>query len=324
MLTQGLAKKLSSYQIIFLSVFLIWVVIFSGLVFLRIPFQKYLELAEPPWYPINSPTYPEHGVTAIDFVDSNHGWLGGMGGIILASTDGGQSWIEQNSGINSTIEAIDFFSPLIGVAIGEKGLILITQNGGVNWTVLETAKYPSSSFGWKEVGLNDVTICDDQIAWVLGTKGSFFRVNVTNYNWTFISHLSLSLFDIAMLNRTHGWATGGYGNIVRTQDGWQSFEEQESGVSTNFRDIFFLNEHKGWIVGFERTILATTNGGGTWFVQHKYRPFLHVYGTRILTDIFFLTDLKGLADKGGESFLSEKSTQNRGLFRFGLTVAARL
>jgi photosystem II stability/assembly factor-like uncharacterized protein len=291
----NIRKKLSSNQIIYGSIVLFWTIIFFGLIFLRIPFQVYLGLAENPWDRIDSPTYPEYGVTAIDFVDSSHGWVGGEGGIILASTDGGQSWIEQNSGIDSKIMAIDFSSPQIGVAIGELGLILITHNGGENWTVLETAKYPSSSFGWQEAILWDSTICDNQIAWVLGTKGSFFQVNITDNNWTFISHLSLSLFDIDMLNRTHGWAAGGYGNIVRTQDGWQSFEKLESGVSTNFRDVFFWNEYKGWIVGFDNTILATIDGGESWYVQYKYRPFLAEYGSIALTDIYFLTDLKGWA-----------------------------
>lgn len=330
-------KRFIKNQFHFVTIFLIWITIFFGLVFLKTPFKTYLDLAESSWYPINSPTYPEYGVTAIDFVDSNYGWLGGEGGVILASTDGGQSWTEQNSGINSTIMAIDFSSPQIGVAIGELGLIIITHNGGENWTVLETTRYPSSSFGWKETRLWDATICDDQIAWALGTEGSFFRVNITHYNWTYISKNSLSLFDIAMVNRTHGWASGGYGQIVRTQDGWQSFELQESGVSTNFRDIFFWNEYKGWVVGFDNTILATTDGGEKWVVQYKYRPFLSEYGSIILSDILFITEFKGwtvgsygihYTENGGKSWNRLPNTAGPGRIAFandthGWAVAKR-
>jgi len=64
----------------------------------------------------------------------------------------------------------------------------------------------------------------------------------------------MSLFDIAMVNRTHGWASGSPDLIVRTQDRWQSFELQESGVSIPFYEIFFWNEYKVWVVGSENII----------------------------------------------------------------------
>ena len=169
------------------------------------------------------------------------------------------------------------------------GYILVTQNGGVNWTILERAKYPTSS-GWKETMLWGAVTCDEETAWVLGTGGSFFRINITNYNWIFISKLSLSLGDLAMVNSTHGWASGNYGEIIRTTDGWQSYEIQYERSSKSFFGIFFWDIHKGWVVGFDNTILATTDGGNHWQIQYSKTSLLE---SPFLSNVFFLNEFKG-------------------------------
>ena len=139
--------------------------------------------------------------------------------------------------------------------------------------------------------------CDEETAWVLGNMGIFFKVDIPNQNWTFISEASLYLFRLAMVNSSHGWATGGYGTVVRTTDGWQSYEIQDAGVETSLYGIFFWDDHKGWIVGYENTILATTDGGQHWQVQYSYRPLLEGFlgGYTSLLDIFFITELQGWA-----------------------------
>ena len=50
--------------------------------------------------------------------------------------------------------------------------------------------------------------------------GTFFRVDIHNQNWTWVSKISLYLHHLAMVNNTHGWATGGFSAIARTIDGW--------------------------------------------------------------------------------------------------------
>jgi photosystem II stability/assembly factor-like uncharacterized protein len=45
------------------------------------------------------------------------------------------------------------------------------------------------------------------------------------------------------------------------------WEIQESGVTTNLRDVSFVNYHLGWAVGDSATIIATTDGGKTWQKQ---------------------------------------------------------
>ncbi|MFW9905468.1 MAG: YCF48-related protein [Candidatus Thorarchaeota archaeon] len=268
---------------------IIWGLVSSMVINIQMPLNLYLEHTENPWQPISSETYPETGVETIDFVNSYHGWIAGENGTIMATVDGGKTWEEQHSGINAGIQDIDFFNINVGVAISWSNEILITQNGGETWIDLEKVTNPNKSKG---IILWDVMTCDEHTAWVLGT-GTFFKVDILNQNWTCILQISLYPRYLAMLNSSYGWATGGYGTIVKTTDGWQTYEIQDAGLSQTFYGIFFWDAHKGWVVGSDNTILATTDGGQHWHVQYTYQPFLADFVA--LRDIFFITELKGWA-----------------------------
>ncbi len=137
-------------------------------------------------------------------------------------------------------------------------------------------------------------MCNAEAAWLLGTLGSFFLVNISSSSVNFVSYLELSLWDLDMVNFTHGWTVGGSGHIVHTQDGWQTFEDQSYGQSKSFRDVFFWDYNKGWVIGTGATILATSNGGKTWRVQYSPPFSLSSYwGSNAITDIVFITEHKG-------------------------------
>ncbi|UCE12667.1 MAG: hypothetical protein JSV04_10795 [Candidatus Heimdallarchaeota archaeon] len=268
---------------------IVWGFLSAIMIILQVPFVLYLEFSENPWQPINSKTYPETGVATIDFVDSYHGWIAGENGMIMVTTDGGISWEDQHSGIDVDIRAIDFFDVNIGVAISNENDILITQNGGKVWILLKKVTSPNNA---TDISLWDLVTCDEHTAWVLGLTGTFFRVDILNQNWTYVSKVSHVRY-LAMVNSSHGWATGGSSKIVKTTDGWQSIEIQSAGVSQSFYGIFFWDVRKGWVVGSDNTILATTDGGQHWQVQYTYRPFLQ-YGVGVsFLDIFFITEEKG-------------------------------
>ncbi|MFX1336921.1 MAG: WD40/YVTN/BNR-like repeat-containing protein [Promethearchaeota archaeon] len=288
----GVIRCLKNKRTVILGSFLllIWGILSFVVMYFQVPFALYLEFTDNPWQPISSETYPETGVATIDFVDSYHGWIAGENGTIMATTDGSKSWEEQRSGVNSSINGIDFFNTAIGAAISEKDDILITQNGGVTWTLLERVKNPNNA---SDITLWDVVTCDERTALVLGTMGTFFRIDIPNLNWIYISKIAIHLHCLTMLNCSHGWATGGYSAIVRTVDGWQTFEIQNTSVSKDFYGIFFWDVHKGWIVGFDNTIIATTDSGQHWYVQYEYHSLLPCFGFIGLLDIFFITELNG-------------------------------
>lgn len=74
-------------------------------------------------------------VNAVFFLDANLGWRAGDVGEIFKTTDGGTTWVKQNSGINTAIQGIAFFDAQTGWATGAFGAVLRTSDGGSTWKV---------------------------------------------------------------------------------------------------------------------------------------------------------------------------------------------
>jgi photosystem II stability/assembly factor-like uncharacterized protein len=67
------------------------------------------------------------------FVNSNIGTVVGEEGIILRTTDGGQSWVPQSNGQASGLLGVYFTDTTNGTVVGNDGVILRTTDGGQNW-----------------------------------------------------------------------------------------------------------------------------------------------------------------------------------------------
>lgn len=68
--------------------------------------------------------------SALSFVDANHGWVVGAGGRVLATQDGGKTWVLQISGTTKHLTAVKFIDVKTGWIMGEQGTILATGTGG--------------------------------------------------------------------------------------------------------------------------------------------------------------------------------------------------
>jgi hypothetical protein len=76
----------------------------------------------------------------VQFADASNGWAVGAGGRIIRSTDGGATWVLQNSTINVSIYDINVRSDASALAVGEGPTILTTGNAGVAWSIIPTPK----------------------------------------------------------------------------------------------------------------------------------------------------------------------------------------
>jgi len=65
-------------------------------------------------------------------VSPNQGWVCGRNGTILHTTDGGQTWEQQVSGVDTTLFDIDFADSLRGMIAGNS-VVLFTTDGGHTW-----------------------------------------------------------------------------------------------------------------------------------------------------------------------------------------------
>lgn len=87
-------------------------------------------------------------LNTIMFLDSLHGWMGGEGGKVYGTTDGGAHWLRPDvapsPAANMPIHRIKFFTPSIGYAVGGVsemyGVAWKTLDSGRSWTTVKVAE----------------------------------------------------------------------------------------------------------------------------------------------------------------------------------------
>src|SRR5437588_231567 len=72
-------------------------------------------------------------VNAVSFVDARRGWAVGVGGLVLATVDGGRTWRTEESGTESDLFDVKFFDEREGWAVGGEGVAIHTADGGATW-----------------------------------------------------------------------------------------------------------------------------------------------------------------------------------------------
>ena len=91
---------------------------------------------------------------------------------------------------------------------------------------------------------------------------------------TIQSPVNVTLRYLSFVDSLTGWAAGEAGTIIRTTDGGDTWEVQNSTVQTFISDIFFIDKNLGWattiedVFPFNSIIIKTTNGGEQWVAEN--------------------------------------------------------
>lgn len=104
---------------------------------------------------------------AIQFLNESTGWVAGVhvvpqvsqNSVIQKTVDGGQTWVNQETGTEDVLEDIFFLDDQYGWAVGENGLVLHTSNGGEKWT--------TQTSGTEET-LRSIRFTDQYMGWAVG------------------------------------------------------------------------------------------------------------------------------------------------------------
>ena len=122
------------------------------------------------------------------WVDPDHGWIVGEAGLIVATTDGGVTWTDQNSGAMKTLFGVSFADAQRGWAVGLDGLIISTASGGAEWQV-QRGSVDIAGFeqvGSKEVAENPTLFAIaviDSTGYAVGDSGSVFATTDGGAHW---------------------------------------------------------------------------------------------------------------------------------------------
>jgi photosystem II stability/assembly factor-like uncharacterized protein len=169
----------------------------------------------------------------VKFTDLQHGWIVGEFGKIMHTSDGGETWHEQEKSLmegTAIFDALDLptlFGVYMkneqeGLAAGLEGHLARTADGGQRWT-FENAEV-------------DVPLVDPMFKAIELTDGT-------------------------------GWACGSAGEVLKKLPGETAWKRAKIGqdILTWLRSINFAPDAKhGWMVGGYGLIFKTTDGGKTW------------------------------------------------------------
>ena len=226
-----------------------------------------------------------------------------IGGVIIASTDGGQSWKTQYSQSFARFQSMAFADTgTTAWVCGIGGTAVHTTDGGQTWNyftmpvtvnlhkvffkdllhgwiagdgvILRTtdggASWPvyHDSTGYEYRGLYFV---DDGMGWAVGGdqnsgRGIVIKTTDGGISWTnqFAGQVAV-LQAVSFLDSLKGWAIGGISSLY-TSDGGVNWTPYALPVNEMFKSIQFVDQQNGWMAGYGGSIYFSSNGGFSWNV----------------------------------------------------------
>ncbi len=171
--------------------------------------------------------------TGISFIDSWHAIV--VGGISF--NEGSMLYIDTAGAVTRRLQfsyqlnAIKMVSPQVGYTCGF-GAFLKTTNGGVTWELQDVAGDNFSAMDIRGEGI-----------WMCGVEGSIFHSANGGTNWerlrngNDITLPKYNLYAILFTSALNGWAVGGDGRVIKSDDGGHHWMQYDSFTTQTLRSI---------------------------------------------------------------------------------------
>ncbi len=249
------------------------------------------------WTVCNSPTTQK--LLSVFMPGQSKVLAGSTNGILLMSTDYGQTFSTIPLGIVEDIHDICFFNSQNGrMLLGNN--FMKTADGGLTWNIVSEIPgnpkamhflNPDTGFVACDLGMAFSTF-NGGILWnslVTGVTDRLEAVNFKNIGdgfWGGRNGASLRTFnqglgfstgvipangdikDIQFVNSINGYSCGDNGEILFTGDGGNTWSAQQTpSTEPGMNALHFPDPLNGWCSGEAGTIFHTSDGGNTWLVD---------------------------------------------------------
>jgi len=204
-------------------------------------------------------------------------------------------WIQQTSGVGTSLLDIDFINENTGWVCGDDGVVVKTTNGGVNWVQQNTGLFKR---------LEGIDAVDANTIYSVGWFQTIIKSTNGGSNWMVIrdgpTGVGSTFFKCFFLNANTGWLLRSSGYVLRTTNGGINFDS--TFVNNAFpRDVLFKDANTGVICGDGAWIIRSTDGGVSW-VQI---PLPLLTGAPNLYRISFVGNTGWTIGEGSESGLGK-------------------
>lgn len=206
------------------------------------------------WRRAKSPPAPL--LTAVEFPDAMHGWAVGHDSVILATTDGGETWVQQFAAPAEQRPLLDalFLDKENGFAIGAYGAFYETTDGGKSWNprkVIEDDKH-----------LNAFVRLPQGHLLILGEAGTILASSDAGKTWAHVaSPYKGSLFGGIEADDGSVVAFGLRGRIFRSTDGGRTWKPVDNPSVATLMGGSKLPDGALVIAGAGGTVLVSRDNG---------------------------------------------------------------
>lgn len=213
-------------------------------------------------------------LSAVDFPSANRGWVVGHGGVILATTDGGQSWVKQFDGhvANQAIirEAEQVVEDL------ERKLAQASDDDAEDIEYeLEEAQFGLEDANFDaEVGaskpLLDVAFISENVGFVVGAYGFLFKTEDAGATWKYLGDRleNPDRFHLNTIAQVPGGAiviAGEAGVMFRSENEGDSWELVDSPYDGSFFGLTPTGDKNVLLAyGLRGNLFRSEDAGQTW------------------------------------------------------------
>lgn len=207
------------------------------------------------------------GFNSIYFLNSTTGWLIGENGSIKKTINGGNNWVNQESGTNNRLYSIYFSDKNKGFAAGYNKTLLTTGDGGETWTPVTIESDSATLF-------SSIHADNDRNIYFISNHGEIFCSENTDNNWQLL--YNFNDWGYSLVNFKHkpiAFAMKLHDNTIqKTSDSgnsWQAFNLPSHWTGS----VFFINENTGWFIEDwalssaihdSAVVYITHNAGAAW------------------------------------------------------------
>lgn len=193
---------------------------------------------------------PSHeALFAVDLDASGHAVIVGRNGSVLASTDGGRSFVVGSAGKacdGAALLDVDLVEGGGIVAVGDLGVIITSTDGGKTWDrrSYELAVAVDAALGAEAPAAVDRVLSAEE-----ENEGAIEEARLS---------------AVAFADASHGYIVGEFGLVLVTDDGGRTWQRARSGTGKLLFAIAVDGASHAIAAGAEGSLLETYDAGKTW------------------------------------------------------------
>ena len=208
-------------------------------------------------------------LNSVAFADARHGWAVGHWGVILGTTDGGETWQLERSDlqIDQPLFSVYFRNARDGWAVGLWSIVLHTTDGGASWQTVKVTPPPGAKQA--DRNLYSIFASNDGRMFMVSERGLVLSTT-DGVTWQYIdTGYRGSLWTGVVLADGTLLVGGLRGTLLKSDASLKTWHPLESGTSSSITGLVQLGDRRIVASALEGVVATSTDDGATFRVSRS-------------------------------------------------------